>query len=95
MNLNWDSAGGWATVGSFAFEILAVIYAFFKFFMKFNHKLDNIQKEYVPNHGSSLRDAINRIEKVVKDVQADVHKVDNKLAKLEGKFEQHVEEGVE
>ena len=93
--VDWNSAGGWATVGSLAFEVIAVIYAFFKFFVKFNHKLDNIQKEYIPNHGSSLRDAVNRIEKTVMDVQSDVHKVDNRLAKLEGKFEQHVEESAE
>jgi hypothetical protein len=37
-----------------------------------------IQTQYRPNHGSSMRDAVNRIE--------------GKISKLEGRFEQHVEE---
>lgn len=88
----FNSAGGWATFGSFIFELCALFYAMFKFFSKMTHRLDRIESEYKPNHGSSMRDAINRIEAVVKDVQSDVHRVDNKLAKLEGKFEQHIEE---
>ena len=87
-----NSAGGWATLGSFVIELIAIIWASIKFFNKVHRKLDSIGADLVPNHGSSLRDAIDRIEETVKDVQADVHLVDKKLAKLEGKFEQHVEE---
>lgn len=37
-----------------------------------------IESQYKPNHGSSMRDAVNRIE--------------SKISKLEGRFEQHVDE---
>lgn len=73
-------------------EILALIFGFFKFFNKVTSQLavvaervkgltdrvTTIEAEYKPNGGSSMRDAINRIEA--------------KFNKLEGRFEQHVEE---
>lgn len=42
--------------------------------------------ELKPNGGSSMRDAINRIG-------ADMTEVRVSLARLEGRFDQHVEEG--
>ena len=41
--------------------------------------------ELKPNHGSSLRDAIDRIQRDISAMSVD-------LARLEGKFEQHTEE---
>ena len=90
--MDWNLAGGWATVSGLILEVLTLVWVFAKFVSKIQNKLDAIDAEQKPNHGSSMRDAINRIEETVKDIQHDVHTIDNKLAKLEGKFEQHVEE---
>jgi hypothetical protein len=76
--MNWNSAGGWATVGGLILEILIILWGVFRHFNKIERRLDRMELEYKPNHGSSMRDAVNRIEK--------------SIAKLEGRFEQHVEE---
>jgi hypothetical protein len=44
----------------------------------FRHNIKEVVAELKPNGGSSIKDTVNRIEIV--------------LSKLEGKFEQHVEE---
>jgi len=88
----WDSAGGWATVGGLVIEIITIIFILARYVAKLNVKLEEISSEHRPNHGTSMRDAITRIEKTVVDIEKDVHVIDRKLAKLEGKFEQHVEE---
>ena len=62
-------------------QIIIILGTGFKFFINITKRLDRIEYEYRPNAGTSMRDAINRIE--------------NKLSKLEGKFEQHIEEGIE
>ena len=59
-------------------QISAIIYGVFKIFNKITVRLDRLEEQYKPNGGSSMRDAINRIEL--------------KLSKLEGKFEQHMDE---
>ena len=66
-------------------QILGFVFGFFKFFsaMKTHlavveHRIGEIEAQYRPNGGSSMRDALNRIEA--------------KFSKLEGRFEQHVEE---
>lgn len=74
----WNSAGGWATVGGLALELGLILWGISRYFSRIDHRLYRIELEYKPNHGSSLRDAVNRIEQ--------------KLAKLEGRFEQHIEE---
>jgi hypothetical protein len=59
-------------------EIGALLFTGVKFFSKLNTRLDRLEEQYRPNGGSSMKDALNRIEL--------------KLAKLEGKFEQHIDE---
>jgi hypothetical protein len=59
-------------------QISVIIFGGFKFFASMTARLERVEEQYKPNGGSSMRDAINRIEV--------------KLSKLEGKFEQHVEE---
>ncbi len=59
-------------------QISAIIYGVFKIFNKITVRLDRLEEQYKPNGGSSMRDAVNRIEL--------------KLSKLEGKFEQHMDE---
>jgi hypothetical protein len=72
------TAANWGQIVTSTIEIGALFYAGITFFNKINHRLDRLEEQYKPNGGSSMRDAINRIE--------------NKLSKLEGKFEQHVDE---
>jgi hypothetical protein len=76
--MNWGDAGGWATVSALVIEVVAVMWGVLRHFSKIERRLERIELEYKPNHGSSMRDAVNRIE--------------TKIAKLEGRFEQHVEE---
>lgn len=66
---------------SIAIEVIVFIWGIAAFVSKITSRLDRIESEYKPNHGSSMRDAINRIER--------------NLAKLEGRFEQHVDESEE
>ena len=68
----------WGQVITSAIEVGALIYGGIQFFNRINRRLDKLEEQYRPNGGSSMRDAINRIE--------------NKLSKLEGKFEQHIDE---
>jgi hypothetical protein len=50
--------------------------------------------ELKPNGGSSLNDTIKlEILPMIKEMRDDVTEVKVSLAKLEGRFEQHVEEG--
>jgi hypothetical protein len=76
--MNIDTASAWGQVMSLVIEIAVIIFGGFRAFEQIKRRLDRLEDQYKPNGGSSMRDAINRIE--------------NKLAKLEGKFEQHIEE---
>jgi hypothetical protein len=53
--------------------------------------VDSLVKDYLselkPNHGSSLRDAVNCIQQDLIELKVDV-------ATLEGKFDQHIKENV-
>ena len=51
-----------------------------------------IRLETKNNHGSSLKDQMDRIEKGMQDTQKQMSGISRSLAKLEGKFEQHIEE---
>ena len=72
------SATDKAQIVGVALQVIGVLWASAAFITKIKTRLDRIESEYRPNHGSSMRDAINRIE--------------TKIAKLEGRFEQHVDE---
>jgi hypothetical protein len=76
MNLNNLSSLGSIAVS--LIEVGAILFAGIRFFVKLNVRLDKLEEQYRPNGGSSMRDAVNRIEL--------------KLSRLEGKFEQHIEE---
>jgi hypothetical protein len=50
--------------------------------------------ELRPNGGSSIHDKINKeVIPMLKELRADQIAIGEKVAKLEGRFEQHVEEG--
>lgn len=80
-------ASTWAQFIISTVEILGLIWAGFKFVNKVNKRLDKldeiddrikkVESQYVPNGGSSMRDAVNRIEK--------------NLDRLQDRFENHVD----
>ena len=52
--------------------------------------------ELKPNHGTSLNDAIvKQVIPMLQELRENQVKIGNKVAKLEGRFEQHVEETAE
>lgn len=73
-----DNLSTWGNILLVAFEIITILYGAIKLVNKITNRLDKLEAQYQPNGGSSMRDAINRIE--------------INLSKLDGKFEQHVEE---
>ena len=75
--MSTDTLSSMLTVMLAVIQISAIIYGGFKFFNKITARLEKLEEQYRPNGGSSMRDAVNRIEL--------------KLSKLEGKFEQHVD----
>ena len=76
--MNLDSVGQWIAVVAFLFQVVIISWGIFRYLNRIEKRLDTIEAEYKPNHGSSMRDAINRIER--------------SISKLEGRFEQHVSE---
>jgi hypothetical protein len=76
--MSTDNLNSWLAIVIAGIQISAIIYGGFKFFNKITARLDKLEEQYKPNGGSSMRDAVNRIEL--------------KLSKLEGKFEQHMDE---
>ena len=73
-----DTLNAWGGVLLIIFQIIAILYGAIKLVNKITSRLDKLEEQYKPNGGSSMRDAINRIEL--------------KVSKLDGKFEQHIEE---
>ena len=58
--------------------------------------MKNFLSELKPNGGSSLNDKINlEIIPMLKDLRGDQIVIGEKVAKLEGRFEQHVEDAAE
>jgi len=73
-----DNLNSWLAIVIAGIQISAIIYGGIKFFNKIVARIEKLEEQYRPNGGSSMRDAVNRIEL--------------KVTKLEGKFEQHVDE---
>jgi hypothetical protein len=87
-NLSLTANLVWAT-----FESLILLGAGVKFFFTIKSRLDNIENyTYKRNGGSSMADALARLEKALKENTKVTQDIAVKLAKLEGKFEQHVDE---
>lgn len=89
------SASDWATiVYSYFFVLVAVGTGVWLMFKKvFKHLLEEhqadiktIKAEVTPNHGSSMNDAIKL------EVVPLLREMKTQVDKLEGKFEQHIEE---
>jgi hypothetical protein len=73
-----STLNAWGGLLLVIFQIVAILYGAIKLMTKITTRLDKLEEQYRPNGGSSMRDAINRIEL--------------NLSKLDGKFEQHIEE---
>jgi hypothetical protein len=59
----------------------------------FRWTIKHYLSELRPNHGSSLNDKINlEIIPMLKDLRDNQQKIALKVAKLEGRFEQHVDD---
>ena len=55
--------------------------------------IKTIKAEVTPNHGSSMNDAVKlQIIPLLKEMRADQLSIKTQVDKLEGKFEQHIEE---
>jgi hypothetical protein len=75
-----NEASTWTQLIVSSLEIIAVVWAIFKFVNKIIRKLDKLddisarlgtlESQYKPNGGSSMRDAVNRIEKQVDKLQS-------------------------
>ena len=82
-----NSAGAWSQFIAASIEILVFLWAGIKMLNKFSARLDKldqiddrikkVESQYVPNGGSSMRDAINRIEK--------------NMDKLQERFDNHID----
>ena len=59
----------------------------------FRWTIKHYLSELRPNHGSSLNDKINlEILPILRDLKSNQEKIAIKVAKLEGRFEQHVDD---
>jgi hypothetical protein len=58
------------------------------FFKKLTDKIDTINKELHPNHGSSLRDAVNRIEQSQAEIKQNAKEI---RAKIDDHIEWHLD----
>lgn len=85
-----DTVETWATITSgYLFLIVTIggtLQWFFKRYIKeILKELSEPLVELRPNHGSSIKDAVDEIRSHVQDIKVD-------LARLEGRFDQHVDE---
>ena len=91
--MNIDKLASWAQVLWFGAVTIGTIYGGFKFWFKLSAKLDNLEKyTYKENGGSSLKDALNRLELGLTENTKLTNKAHSAIAKLEGKLENHIQE---
>lgn len=97
-----NTLASWVQVVWFSFVSLGTLYGGLKFWFKFRDKLDNLENyTYKRNGGGSIMDALARIE--ARNERQDQALTENtrltletvkSLSKLEGRFNNHIEEGV-
>jgi uncharacterized membrane protein len=84
--MSWDSAANVA-------QVLSVVGAFLAFVItlsvKINKKLDAIQAQQKPNGGSSMRDAVDRMDKKLDNLDHRIDSVEKNLANLRGSYDEH------
>ena len=82
-----NNASTWTQIIVSSVQIFALVWAGFKYINRvtrkldklddINKRLDKLETQYKPNGGSSMRDAVNRIEK--------------QIDKLQDRFEKHID----
>lgn len=82
-----SNASSWTQLILTSLEIAALIFAGFKYINRLTSRLEKldeidarikkVESQYVPNGGSSMRDAVNRIEK--------------NMDKLQERFDNHID----
>ena len=84
------STANWLQAVSAAFAILGAAGVGLRYLVK--HYLSELK----PNHGSSLNDAVKlQILPLIQELSKDMTSVKVSVAKLEGRFEQHIEEALD
>lgn len=84
-----DTAETWASIISGYLFLIVTLGGVLQWFLK-KYVKDMLKElsplvELKPNHGSSMKDAVDEIRSHVQDIKVD-------LARLEGRFDQHVDE---
>lgn len=96
-----DTAASWVQVVWFSCVTLGTLYGGAKFWFKFRDKLDNLENyTYKRNGGGSIMDSLVRIEAsnqrqdqaIEENTRLTLETV-KALSKLEGRFNNHIEEG--
>jgi hypothetical protein len=87
------NAANWAQILWATGALVATLGAGAKIFFTMKHKLDVIEAHtYKRNGGSSMADALYRLEEAVAENTKITQKISREVAKLEGRFENHVVE---
>lgn len=91
--MNLSNASATANLVWAALESTLILGAGLKFFFTIKARLDNIENyTYKRNGGSSMADSLARLEDAVKENTKLTQKTATAFAKLEGRFDNHIEE---
>jgi hypothetical protein len=85
-----DSLDTWANVAQIASFVLPLIV--FVVLLWIRSEIAKVQREQKPNGGSSMRDAVNRIESTQKTESLKLDAVIKDLATLRGSYDEHTKE---
>ena len=86
----------WAQIFWASGALLATLGTGLKIFFSMKHKLDNIEAHtFKRNGGSSMADSLYRLEVAIAENTKITQKISRELAKLEGRFENHLEQTLE
>ena len=91
--MNLSNASATANLVWAVLESTLILGAGLKFFFTIKARLDNIENyTYKRNGGSSMADSLARLEDAVKENTKLTQKTATAVAKLEGRFDNHIEE---
>ena len=89
--MDWVSEA--ANIAYLISAVAAIIGGGYMLARKFEKKLNVIESETKPNHGSSMRDAVDRIERAVAGLDERQDRIEKELAVLFGRFDEHTRNG--
>lgn len=80
----WDAiVGNIAVVAGGLVAVGGILRALYRFFKKLDNALSAVHRELLPNGGSSLRDAVNRIEERINLVEGRTAVLEHWRAEIE------------